>query len=291
MILLQAEYMDFCKYHALGNDYIVIDPAHTDIDLSPKNIRSICDRHFGIGSDGILSGPFFKNQDISLCIYNPDGSEAEKSGNGLRIFSRYLVEAGYVTGNSFPIRTKGGEVEVSIIDRDDFLIEIDMGSVSFKSSEIPVSGDIREVIEENIVIDDRTLKVTCLSIGNPHCVILQNSVSEKIAKEIGPRIETHPLFPKRINVQLLQILDRENIKIEIWERGAGYTLASGSSSCAAFAAAYRLGLVDRSVQVHMPGGNLRVSTDNKGNIHMTGPVEKVMEGSFSEDFLITLKNR
>jgi diaminopimelate epimerase len=280
--------MDFYKYHALGNDYLVIDPAHIDIEMSKKNIKLICDRHFGVGSDGILSGPSVEGQKISLRIYNPDGSEAEKSGNGIRIFSRYLLEAHYVSDDIFSLWTKGGKVEVRIIDHNNYVIEVNMGEVTFKSSEIPVLGDTREIIEEPLVIDGRTFNITSLSIGNPHCVILQDSISEKTTREIGPKIEKHDIFPKRINVQFLEILDKENIKIEIWERGAGYTLASGSSSCAAFAAAHRLGLVKQSVRVHMPGGKLEVSIDNEGYIHMTGPVGKIMEGSFTEALLCEL---
>ncbi|UCB44787.1 MAG: diaminopimelate epimerase [Spirochaetota bacterium] len=280
--------MDFYKYHALGNDYIVIDPAHVDILMSTENIKLICDRHFGVGSDGILSGPFFENQKIGLRIYNPDGTEAEKSGNGIRIFSRYLLEARYVSDDMFSLWTKGGRVDVRLIDHRDFLIEVNMGKVTFESSEIPVLGDNREVVEEPLVIDDKTFKITCLSIGNPHCVIIQKSVSEKVTREIGPKIENHTMFPERINVQFLEILDMENVKIEIWERGAGYTLASGSSSCAAFAAAYRLGLVKKSVRVHMPGGKLEVSIDNEDNIHMTGPVTKIMEGRFAKALLYEL---
>jgi diaminopimelate epimerase len=283
--LIEGVHMEFCKYHALGNDYIVIDAARNALDLTPERIRMICDRHFGIGSDGILYGPLSRNGGIIVRIYNPDGSEAEKSGNGIRIFSKYLLDEGYEDGPSFSLLTPGGEVVASVIDTEVPTIEVDMGPVTFRSSEIPVLGEEREVVEEAIEIGGTSLRMTCLSIGNPHCVISQKTVEAETAKKIGPVVERHYLFPKRINIQFLQVLDRRNIKIEIWERGAGYTLASGSSGCAAFAAAYRLGHVERNCTVHMQGGELAVRIDDRGRIHQRGPVQKVMEGSFTAEFV------
>ncbi|QDR82435.1 diaminopimelate epimerase [Sporomusa termitida] len=246
----------FYKYHALGNDYIVIDPHKAGVDLTAANIRLICHRHFGIGSDGILAGPFFEGSAIRLQILNPDGSEAEKSGNGVRIFSRYLVDAGYITTREFSLETRGGRVHVELLDDRGGQIRIDMGTVTFQSESIPVTGPARAVVNEELVIEGRPLAVTCVSIGNPHCVVLAEP-SPATAAKLGPLIETHSLFPNRINVQFLQVLDRNNIRIEIWERGAGYTLASGSSSCAAASAAYKLGLVDNEINVHMPGELLK----------------------------------
>lgn len=275
--------MDYYKYHALGNDYIVIDPKDAGISLTEENIRLICHRNFGIGSDGILFGPVFRDGKIELRIYNPDGSEAEKSGNGLRIFSRYLIDRQYVSDNSFSVTTPGGEVRVEVLNREPMLIKIDMGTVTFISNEIPVRGESREVVDELLVIGGRSYNITCLSIGNPHCVILTDDISEEKAREIGPLIENNDLFPNRINFQLMKIMDRRNIGIEIWERGAGYTLASGSSSCAAASAAYKLGLTDRNMRVHMPGGVLDIEIDDMFHVQMTGTVTSVSEGNFSEE--------
>ena len=273
---------NFFKYHGLGNDYLVIDPAIWQMPLTDAVICSICDRHFGIGSDGILYGPIFENGQISLRIFNPDGSEAEKSGNGLRIFSRYLYEKKYVGGKKFKIKTMGGVVEAEIKDDQATLIKINMGKVSFFSNDIGMVGDNREIIDEKIEIAGQTYKATCLSIGNPHCVICMDDVSREKAEQLGPFVENHTLFVNRINMQLLKVIDRNNIQIEIWERGAGYTLASGSSSCAAASAAYKLGLADCDINVSMPGGSLQVSIAKDGQIYMTGPVEKVYEGYFVE---------
>jgi diaminopimelate epimerase len=271
----------FRKYHGLGNDYLVIDPNVSDIELKPQVIRRICDRHLGVGADGILYGPIKGSKSLRLRIFNPDGSEAEKSGNGLRIFARYLFEKKYVTAKNFNIETAGGVVNVEIKHDLASLIKINMGKVTFDSEKIPVRGKKREVINEELRIGSEKYKVTCLSIGNPHCVIPLPEISEEKARQLGPLVENHEMFPSRINMQLLKVINRNTIEIQIWERGAGYTLASGSSSCAATAAAYKLGLVDKRVNVKMPGGNLLMEIDENGQIHMTGPVEFVFEGSFN----------
>jgi len=273
----------FRKYHGLGNDYLVIDPNIHDVDLTPDSIRLICDRNFGIGADGILYGPIISADNLSVRIFNPDGSEAEKSGNGLRIFTKYLFENKYVDKKNFSIETSGGIVEAHIEDDSANSIKINMGKITFLSTKIPVRGREREVVDEELQINRVGYKVTCLSIGNPHCVIPMDDVTEEKAKELGPEVENHNMFPNRINMQLLKVIDRTNIEIRIWERGAGYTLASGSSSCAAAGAAYKLGMVDNKINVKMPGGILLVEISGNEDIYMTGAVEGVFEGRFHPD--------
>lgn len=271
----------FYKYHALGNDYILLDPNECGIDLTADQIRRICHRNYGAGSDGILFGPKETEEaDFALKIFNPDGSEAEKSGNGLRIFSRYLWDIGKVATEEFTILTAGGKV-MSLVQENGRKVTIDMGQVSFDSTKIPVTGPVREVVEEKIEIDGSTLEFSAATIGNPHCIILQNEISEAVARNLGPKIETDPRFPNRTNVQFMKVLDRSNIKIEIWERGAGYTLASGSSSSAAAATARRLGLCDSEIKVHMPGGQIDIIVSDDFSITMTGSVTKVAEGVLS----------
>ncbi len=276
--------MQYYKYNGLGNDYIVIDPSKINIPLNIENIKLICNRNYGIGSDGILYGPLIENNSIFLRIFNPDGSEAEKSGNGVRIFSRYLFENGYIKDKKFSFLTKGGKVEIEILDDTGQLIKVNMGKYTFQSDIIPVKGKSREVINEVLEIDNNKYNITCLSVGNPHCVIPLNHISKELAITLGPKIENNPIFPNRINMQLLEIIDRNNIKIEIWERGAGYTLASGSSSCAASCAAFKLGLVDNHINVKMPGGILIIDIENL-NVFMTGPVASVSEGNFTKEFI------
>ena len=166
-----------------------------------------------------------------------------------------------------------------------------MGLVTFESDKIPVKGLCREVVNEKLEIKGQMYHMTCLSIGNPHCVIPMDTISKEVAEKIGPFVENHEIFPNRINVQLLKVLDRQNIAIEIWERGAGYTLASGSSSCAAASAAFKLGLVDNVVDVHMPGGTINIAIDHDGHVQMTGSVTGVSQGMFMADLWAQIKNR
>ena len=275
----------FYKYHALGNDYIVISPDEFSGELTPEMIRLICHRNYGIGSDGILYGPFDDPEyDFTLKIYNPDGSQAEKSGNGLRIFSRFLWDNGLARSRPVRIKTAGGPVKARIGD-DGKIITVEMGHVSFDSRKIPVKGAAREVINETIVINGQQLEYCAATIGNPHCVILRPEVSADEARSWGPLIETEPRFPNRTNVQFMQILDRSNISIEIWERGAGYTLASGSSSSAAAAVAHRLGLCDQHISVHMPGGKIEIEISPDFAITMTGGVTRVATGTIDPEML------
>jgi diaminopimelate epimerase len=277
-------FMRFHKYHALGNDYIVLDPRDfPSWQPAPtvEQIRVVCHRNFGVGSDGILWGPLpSQKSEFGLRIFNPDGSEAEKSGNGLRIFSRYLWDQKLVKSPMFTVETPGGQVQVVIKDNGQ-LLTIAMGSVSFDSTKIPVvlTGAPREVINEKISVLDREFTYCAATIGNPHCVIPLPTVTSELAHKYGPHLETHPNFPRKTNVQFLQVLDRANIRIEIWERGAGYTLASGSSSSASAAVAHRLGLVDRNVTVHMPGGQIGIEIGENFSIMMTGTVNKVADGT------------
>ena len=276
--------MRFHKYHALGNDYLVFHPADFPEWAVPtrEQIRVICHRNFGIGSDGILWGPLPSTQSqFGLRIFNPDGSEAEKSGNGLRIFSRFLWDQ-KLAKDRFTVETPGGHVEVVIKD-EGRLITVDMGRVRFTSADIPVTGAAREVLNEPITILDRTFDFCAATIGNPHCVIPLPEISAELAHRYGPHLEIHANFPRKTNVQFLQVLDRKNIRIEIWERGAGYTLASGSSSSASAAVAHRLGLVDAEVTVHMPGGTIGIEIARDYAIRMTGGVTRVAEGTLHAD--------
>jgi diaminopimelate epimerase len=272
--------MRFHKYHALGNDYLVLDPADYPgwAAPTPEQIRVLCHRNYGVGSDGILWGPLPAARGaFGLRIFNPDASEAEKSGNGTRIFARYLWDHRAEKAGRLDLVTPGGVVTAEIQDGGR-MIAMDMGRVSFSSAEIPVAGPVREVLNEVIRIQDREFTFCAATIGNPHCVIPLPEISSELAVTYGRAIEFHPLFPNRTNVQFLQVLDRNNIRIEIWERGAGHTLASGTSSSAAAAVAHRLGLVDRAVTVHMPGGRISIEIGDGFAIRMTGPVTRVAEG-------------
>jgi len=280
----------FFKFQALGNDYIVVDPTRTDFDPTVKLIQALCDRHRGIGSDGLLFGPVPVPDDPSafgLRVFNPDGSESEKSGNGLRIFARYLLEAGHVKGTHCRLHTSSGFAEIHYLAPDGSRVQVDMGKPSFLAGDIPftaISPQL-EVIETPLFLPTGPVTITAVSMGNPHCVIFPGKVSAAEAQRLGPRIERHPDFPNRVNVQLVEVLDRKRIRVEIWERGAGYTLASGSSSCAAAAASRRLGLVDDQLQVIMPGGTMDIAFTDQGRILMTGPVQAVYQGQLRSEWV------
>ncbi len=279
----EAANVEFVKYHALGNDYLVLDPSDLPDALTPPQIQLICHPHYGVGADGLVLGPFEDpGSEFALRFFNPDGGEFEKSGNGLRIFSRYLWDMGLVKEEPFTISTPGGQV-MSRVDRDGRQVTVEMGAVSFDSRRIPVTGPPRDVLNEPIVVGGQELRFCAATIGNPHCVVLRDEVSAQEAQEWGPLIEGNARFPNRTNVQFLKVLDRSNIRIEIWERGVGYTRASGSSSCAAAAVAYRLGLCDAQITVHMPGGEIDISISPDLAITMTGPVSRICEGSISRE--------
>ena len=279
--------MNYFKYHALGNDYLVLDPKDARELPSEDAIVRICHRNFGLGSDGILYGPLETNKaDFGLRILNPDGSEAEKSGNGLRIFARYLYDTGAVKHERFTVDTLGGKVSCQIANGADS-ITVDMGQVQFGMASIPDDGHEPSdpKIGQPLSFNGKTQTVYVADIGNPHCVVVQEAISAKQAHEDGAVIEVHEAVPNRTNVQFLKVLDRNNIQIEIWERGAGYTLASGSSSSAAAAVAHRIGLCDRDITVHMPGGKIAIHIDEDFAIRMTGPATRVSSMDFDDEAL------
>ena len=264
----------YVKSHGLGNDYIVIDPAKVPFALTPAAVRLICDRHRGIGSDGILAVTAPGTGDFGLRIFNPDGSEAEKSGNGVRIFAKFLREHGYTDRDRFVLDTPGGRVSAQLEWEDGRVASVvaEMGRASF--------GDVASVD-----VEGRRLAVVQVSLGNPHCVAIVPDLAAVDVHRLGPLVERHPAFPHGTNVQFAQVLSRRAVRVEIWERGAGYTLASGSSSCAVVAACHRAGLVEREVTVTMPGGALEIAIAPDGELRMRGPVEEVCAGDLSPDLL------
>ncbi|HEY3247070.1 MAG TPA: diaminopimelate epimerase [bacterium] len=281
----------FIKSHALGNDYVVVDPAALSFPLTPRAIRLICDRHLGAGSDGILALTPSARADFGLRIYNPDGSEAEKSGNGLRIFARFLHDHGLTPKTAFTVETPGGVVRITldVRDGDVRLITVEMGTATFASERIPVAGPPREVVNELIDVDGRSLTITAVSVGNPHCVVFVPDLLDVDLNTLGPPLEHHPLFPNRTNVQFAEVRSPRRVGILIWERGAGVTMASGSSACAVAAAAVRKGLTGRDLTIEMPGGNLQVSVAEDWSIRMAGPAVEVFSGTFSDAFLESLR--
>jgi diaminopimelate epimerase len=267
--------IDLIKYQALGNDYLVMDLPGPLSDIVPL-LPLLCDRNLGLGSDGLLA---FDPASMSVRIFNPDGSEAQKSGNGLRITAAHaLLEHG--AGDSFELRTADRANPVRVLARDGAEVssEIDIGRPSFKAADLPalVEGEPERVhLDTAAGVVDAVL----VSVGNPHCVVFGQPVTKQRCLELGPQLERHHAFPERTNVQLCEVIDRENVRIEIWERGAGYTLASGTSASAVAAACMREGLVGDHVTVKMPGGDLAVRRESSGNLVQAGPARRVYRAS------------
>ncbi|WP_297886955.1 diaminopimelate epimerase [Sulfurihydrogenibium sp.] len=279
----------FVKSHGLGNDYIVIDAEKVDFEIGDDFIKKICDVHYGIGSDGLLVKYHSEIADFRLRIFNPDGSEAEKSGNGLRIFCKFLYDYGYTDKDEFTVETKGGVVKAKIEEKNKYgkakIITVDMGKAIFESQKIPVKTEKKEFIGEKITVADREFEVNCVSVGNPHCVIIKDNLDEEEIKKYGPLIENHPIFSNRINVQFVKPISENEAQILIWERGAGFTYASGSSSCAVASVLAKKGLAKKDITIKMLGGQLKISIDEDWNIRMTGEVEEICSGVLSPEFI------
>ncbi|MGE5420560.1 MAG: diaminopimelate epimerase [Chloroflexota bacterium] len=278
----------FVKMHGLGNEYIVLDSSNIDFELTRQAIIRICNIHFGLGSDGIVMKVPSVKADFGFRVFNPDGSEAEKSGNGLRIFCKYLYDHGFTQKRQFSVETLTDIVHAEIVEIKGgkaSMITVDMGKAIFSSRQIPVNSDEPEFIAKKIMAGDREFEVNCVSVGNPHCVVIRDQLHESEIRKYGPLLENHPLFPNRINVQFARALSDHDAEILIWERGAGYTLASGSSSCAATCILLKRGLIKNEITMHMQGGNLKIRIDDQWNIRMTGEVREIASGKLSSELV------
>jgi diaminopimelate epimerase len=278
----------FVKSHGLGNEYVVLAHDNISFELTVHAIQKICNVHFGIGSDGILLKVPATKAEFGLRILNPDGSEAEKSGNGLRIFAKYLYDYGFAKSKSFSIETPGGIVQAEVIEERNgkaATIKVDMGKAIFESAKIPVKATTAECIDYTLNLEYRDYQINCVSVGNPHCVILKDELDEKEVKTFGPQIENNPMFPNRINVQFAKVISHSEVEIMIWERGAGWTLASGSSSCAVASVMVKRGLTDRNLTIKMQGGVLKIEIDTDWNLRMTGEVREIATGILSAELM------
>jgi len=263
--------VELFKYQALGNDYLVLDlpgPLDEVVALLP----SLCDRHLGLGSDGLLA---YDPQSMTVRIFNPDRSEAQKSGNGLRITAAHAVLV-HGAGERFELRTADRANPVRVLSRDgaEITTELDIGRPSFRAADLPASFD-GEPEQVELETPAGRVEAVLVSVGNPHCVVFGQRVTKERCLELGPHLEHHPAFPERTNVQLCEVVDRARVRAEIWERGAGYTLASGTSASAVAAACMRRGLVDDRVTVTMAGGDLALRREASGNLIQSGPARRV----------------
>ena len=286
---------DFFKGHGLGNDYVALAMEGLGFELTPPAVRLLCDRHTGVGSDGILARVASSAADFGVRIFNPDGTEAEKSGNGLRIFAAYLLEQGKVQERApFTVETPGGIVrmEVLYVSADGVLsVEAEMGTATFRSADVGLPGPDRETEDEPLELaSGDVVRINTVSIGNPHCVVFADELDVDDLRRRAPQISSHSSFERGVNVQFAVPMEPDGVDAWVWERGAGETRASGSSACAVAAAAVRRGMVsERQVAVRMPGGTLHVHVRDDWSLVLRGPVESVYRGTLSEGMLRRLE--
>jgi diaminopimelate epimerase len=275
--------IEFTKMHGLGNDYHFIDTARFPVADPAELSRRMSHRHLGAGSDGIiLIQPGTGGADFTMRIFNADGSEAETCGNGIRCFAKYVFERGMTDRETFTIMTGGGPNQVRLYTEGEKVVRVrsNMGKPRFERAEIPMEGSAGRVMDEPLDVDGTLYRVTCANIGNPHAVVFVDDATKVPLAEIGPKIERHPLFPKRTNVEFVNVIDRENIVMRIWERGSGITMASGSGSCGSALAGMITDRVGRRVTVHLVYGELVIEWADDGFVYQEGPATEVFTGTW-----------
>ena len=283
--------IDFVKMHGLGNDFILIDcinKSFGDSSFLSYLAKKLCDRNFGIGADGLILILPSSKADLRMRIFNYDGSEAQMCGNGIRCFAKYAYENKLVLKNKFTVETLAGIITPELIFQDlknkkVLRIKVDMGIPKLRRREIPMIGeDTPTVVGERLKINsEQTFKITCVSMGNPHCITFVDDVQSIPVDKIGPKIENHSLFPEKTNAEFIQVLNRKEINFRVWERGVGETLACGTGACAALVASVLNKKTDREATIHLPGGDLDIHWANDEHIYMTGPAELVFKGEMT----------
>ncbi|MFC1560177.1 diaminopimelate epimerase [Candidatus Margulisiibacteriota bacterium] len=277
--------MNFVKLEGLGNDFVLIDGQKEKlegIDLNSLAIK-ICDRHFGIGADGLLVVTPSKKADIQMRVFNPDGSEPEMCGNGIRCAAKYVYETAEPKKELISVETLAGVMLPSILEHrgDAAIVEVDMGTPVLKRSKIPMRGkDSPRVIGEDLKIDGETFTVTCVSMGNPHCVIFVDDINKVELGKWGPKIESHSSFPKRTNVEFAQAVSNGEAIVKVWERGAGETLACGTGACATLVAGVLNNKLGRKAIIDLPGGKLECEWIENDHVLMRGPAMTVFTGKY-----------
>jgi len=277
--------IDFVKMQGLGNDFILIDCLSKPLGDSSFLFylaKRLCNRHFGIGADGLILILPSSKADLKMRIFNSDGTEAQMCGNGIRCFAKYTYENKIISKIKFTIETLAGIITPELIFKGKKIsgIKVDMGIPKLERKEIPMEGEnAPTVVDETLKIDSKYIfQITCVSMGNPHCITLVNDVQSIPVEEIGPKIENHPLFPEKTNVEFIQVLNKQEINFRVWERGAGETLACGTGACAALVAAVLNQKTDREAIIHLQGGDLDIQWADNGHVYMTGPAELVFRG-------------
>lgn len=274
----------FTKLHGLGNDYLFIESDRDTGRDWPALSRAMSHRHLGAGADGIILILPGESAPFAMRMFNADGSEAETCGNGIRCYAKYVFEHGLTSETDFVIETGGGPNRVQLTTDGGSVVSVrsNMGTPKFERAEIPMEGPAGQVLEEPLDVDGKEYRVTCSNVGNPHAAIFVDDATAVPLHEIGPKIENHPRFPDRTNVEFVNVIDRQNIVMRIWERGSGVTMASGSGSCGAALAAMITDRVDRKVNVHLVYGQLQIEWAEDGDVYQEGPAAEVYSGRWPE---------
>jgi len=266
--------------HGLGNDYIYFNCLTQTVEDPPSTARRLADRHFGIGGDGIVLIKPSESADYGMEMYNADGSRAEMCGNAIRCVGKYLYEKGITDRKELSIETGAGILRLwlRVTGNEVGSVRVDMGEPVLEGRKIPTVFDQPRVVNEPLEIDGKTVRVTCLSMGNPHCVVIVEKNTDDWVLGLGPKIEVHPAFPNRINAEFISVDNRRELGMRVWERGTGETLACGTGACAAGVAAHLNGVAERETTVHLPGGDLQIDWAEDNHVYLTGPATFVFEG-------------
>ena len=273
----------FSKWHGIGNDFIIVDGSKEQIEDYNKTAIEVCDRHFGIGADGLVMILPSEIADFKMRIFNSDGSEAEMCGNATRCIARYLYEQKLTTKTKISIETKAGLIRPELVFKNEQLetVKVDMGEPILTAEDIPVAGSGKDrVVHKKLSILDKSYQITCVSMGNPHCVIFVEDIDAVELEKIGPIIETHSMFPKKINVEFVEVKSKEHLRMRVWERGAGITLACGTGSCATIVAAVLNEKTGRSAKIELDGGDLFVEWSEDNHVYLSGPAEEVFRAEY-----------
>lgn len=278
--------MEFVKMHGLGNDFVVLDHffAHPASDY-PALARKLCHRQFGIGGDGLIVVLPSEHADLRMRIFNPDGSEPEMCGNGIRCVARFAYDQGYVRRSTITVETLAGNLtlQLTLADGEVRGIRVDMGKPILRAGEIPVLSAGDQVVAETLAVDGKTFEFTAVSMGNPHCVIFLEDWRELDFEHFGPLLENHERFPRKTNVEFVKVEGPEELTMKVWERGAGPTLACGTGACASLVASVLNGKTGRRTTIHLPGGDLFIEWGEDQHVYMTGPATYVFQGNLLDD--------
>jgi diaminopimelate epimerase len=276
--------MRFIKMHGIGNDYVYVDCFQQTVHEPEKLAVQISDRHFGVGGDGLILIMPSDQADARMRMFNADGSEAQMCGNGIRCLAKYVYDSGIRRKSKLAVETLAGVLQLELLAANGTVekVKVNMGMPRLRRQDIPMLGEGERVLGETLTAGDREFTVTCVSMGNPHCVIYVDEVAQFPVTEYGPLLEHHPQFPQRTNVEWIEWLNRKEIRQRTWERGSGETLACGTGACAAAVASVLNRKTDRRVTVHLLGGDLEIEWADDNHVYMTGPAVEVFRGDWSD---------